>query len=323
MKKLFPISMLVIAFAVLLATIGCNNDDPTSSENTTTSAIARVYPTDGSTGMATSVKASIVFTGPVDTISIMGNFHLVGGAEMHAWRDSLEHSGGWGMMGMGQQSDMMGWIDSIHTVGNFRWNSSRDSCEFTPTAPLYSNTDYICVLNESGMRDHQGGMMGGIEHKDHGLHIFGFSTGAGSSGAPRLVSVIPSDGSTGVSLVSALTMVFDMPMDTSTVMINFHLAGGDDMRMWMDSLDHHMGMGGMGMMDMDHMMDWMDSIQHNGTFHWNGGMDTCVFVLDSTMMPNTDYMMFMNGDVHSYMGEKMNMSQLQYDGHMSQFTTGD
>jgi len=97
-------------------------------------------------------------------------------------------------------------------------------------------------------------------------------------------------------------MIFDMPMDTATVMANFHMTGGGDMNMWMDSLDHHMGMGGMGMMGMDHMMDWMDNIQHDGEFRWNNGMDTCVFVPDSTMMPNTDYMMFMNGDVHSHNG---------------------
>jgi hypothetical protein len=83
-----------------------------------------------------------------------------------------------------------------------------------------------------------------------------------------------------------------------------------------------MGMGGMGMMGMNHMMHWMDSIQHAGDFHWNSGMDTCVFAPDSSMMPNTDYMMFMYGDVHGHNGEMMNMSQFQYDGHMIHFTTG-
>jgi hypothetical protein len=50
-------------------------------------------------------------------------------------------------------------------------------------------------------------------------------------------------------------------------------------------------------------------------------MDSCVFMPDSAMMPNTDYMMFLNGDVHSQGGMMMNMSQMQYDGHMIHFTT--
>ena len=188
--------------------------------------------------------------------------------------------------------------------------------------PLDTNTEYLCVLNESGMRDHQGGMMGGMGHNDDGLHMFGVSTGTGSTAAPRLVSILPTDGTTGVALNSGIAMTFDMPMDTASVMANFHMIGGDDMHLWMDSLDHHMGSGGMGMMGMGHMMNWMDSIQHEGEFHWNDEMDSCVFIPDSSMMPNTDYMMFMNGDVHSQNGMTMNMSQMQYDGHMIHFTTG-
>ena len=164
--------------------------------------------------------------------------------------------------------------------------------------------------------------MGSMGHNDNGFHMFGFSTGTGTLGAPKLISVTPGDGSIGVSPNSPVTMVFDMSMDTSSVTTNFHMIGGNDMHMWMDSLDHHMGMGGMGMMGMNHMMDWMDSIQYNGEYHWNGGMDTCVFVPDSMMMPSTDYMMFMNGDIHAHNGEMMNMSKLQYDGHMVHFTTG-
>ncbi len=322
MNRFFHSSVAATGILVLLAAFGCSDDDSVSSAEANTSAIARVYPVDGSTGLPTSATVRVAFTGPVDTMSVMTSFHLAGGATMHEWRDSLDHSGGWGMMGMSQRSHMVDWMNSIHTAGTFHWNGSRDSCEFTPNGPLDANSNYLCLLDESGMRDHQGGMMGHMGQNDDGYHMFGFATGNGPAGAPTLVSVMPNDGSTGVAPTSSFTMAFDMSMDTTTVMANFHLSGGDAMHLWMDSLGHHMGMGGMGMMGMDHMMNWMDSIQHDGAFHWNGSMDTCVFVPDSTMMPSTDYMMFMNGDIHAHNGEMMNMSQLEYDGHMIHFTTG-
>ncbi|MDF1545858.1 MAG: Ig-like domain-containing protein [bacterium] len=293
-----------------------------STNNTTEATILSVHPVDGTSGVLTSTSVAVKFSRTMETMSVMSNFHLSGGTEMHEWRDSLAHSGGWGMMNMNQQNHMMNWMDSIHTAGVFHWNSNRDSCRFVPNTPLDSNTDYLCVLDGSGMRDHQGGMMGGMSQNDDGHHMFGFSTGNGPSGAPKLVSAIPSDGSTGVPPNSAIMFAFDMPMDTPTVMTNLHVIGGDDMHMWMDSLDHHLGMGGMGMMGMGEMMNWMDSIQYDGLFEWSGGMDTCIFTLDSTMMPNSDYMMFLYGDVHANNGEMMNMSQQQYDGHMIHFTTG-
>ncbi|MCB2229886.1 Ig-like domain-containing protein [bacterium] len=322
MRTLFQCSVALTAIAAMLITMGCSDDDSVSSENNTTASITRVFPADGAVGLSTLTTVGIVFSGPVDSMSFMDNFHLTGGSGMHEWRDSLEHSGGWGMMGMNQQMHMMDWMDSIHTMGSFQWNGSKDSCEFTPAGPLDPNSDYLCVLNETGMRDHNGEMMGGMGQNDDGLHMFGFSTGAGSPGAPRLISTYPTDGSVGVDPAASLTIVFDIPMDTISVVNNFHMIGGDDMHMWMDSLDHHMGMGGMGMMGMDHMMDWMDSIQYHWEYHWNDDMDTCLFIPDSALMPNTDYMMFLSGDVHGHNGEMMNMQQMQYDGHMVHFTTG-
>ena len=194
MNRFFRLSMAATGILVLLVAFGCSDDDPVSSAETTTSAIARVYPADGTTGLSTTASVSVAFTGPVDTMSVMSNFHLAGGATMHEWRDSLDHSGGWGTMGMNQRDHIMDWMDSIHTVGSFHWNSGRDSCEFTPSGQLQPNTSYLCALDETGMRDHRGGMMGGMGPDDDGLRMFGFSTGTGPSGAPGLVSVVPSDG---------------------------------------------------------------------------------------------------------------------------------
>lgn len=322
MDMFFKLAIAATSMMALLVVFGCSDDDRISSPEPTSSAITRVYPADGTAGLSMTTSVSVAFTGPVDTLFVMGNFHLAGGTPMHEWLDSLEHSGGWGMMGMHQQGNMMTWMDSIQIMGAFNWNGNRDSCEFIPDGPFDPNTEYYCLLDEAGMRDHQGGMMGGTGHNDGGYHMFGFTTGSDPSGAPSIVSVTPNDGSIGVAPTSSFTIAFDRPMDTNSVMINFHLSGGDAMNLWMDSIGHHMGMGGMGMMSMDHMMAWMDSIQHEGTFHWNSGLDTCIFEPDATMMSGTDYMMFMNGDIHARNGEMMNLSHLPYDGHMIHFVTG-
>jgi len=136
---------------------------------------------------------------------------------------------------------------------------------------------------------------------------------------PQIVSVYPPDGATGVATTTEVSIAFDTPMDTMSVMASFHLVGGDDMHEWMDSLEHH---NHMSMMDMDDMMDWMDSIEYHGRFHWNENMDSCRFVPDSSLMPNTDYMLFLYGDLHSHDGMMMDRHHLDYDGFMYHFQTG-
>lgn len=143
-----------------------------------------------------------------------------------------------------------------------------------------------------------------------------------SSSTPHLLAVYPGDSATGVSTAASFSLKFDSHMDTTSVMANFHLAGSSPMHDWMDTLDHYYGVGGMGMMDMDHMMDWMDSIQYPGHFQWNGAMDSCQFIMDSPLMPNTDHMMFMYGDVKGHNGMMMDMHHLDYDGYMYHFRTG-
>ena len=67
------------------------------------------------------------------------------------------------------------------------------------------------------------------------------------------------------------------------------------MALWMDSLSHHMGMGGMGMMNMDQMMQWMDSIEFSGQWRRNASKDSCWFVADSMLLPDADHMVYMYG----------------------------
>ena len=148
------------------------------------------------------------------------------------------------------------------------------------------------------------------------------TTGPDSGAAPRIVTTYPADGATNVSRSTAVSLTFNTPMDTSSVRLGFHLAGGNQMHLWLDSLDHHYGMGGMGMMNMDHMMDWMDSIEYGGQFHWNAAFDSCQFIPDSTFMPDTDYLMFMYGNVQGRNGMMMDMDQAFADSLMFHFHTG-
>jgi len=146
-------------------------------------------------------------------------------------------------------------------------------------------------------------------------------TTATQNEAPKIVSVYPADGAADVYTASAISMKFSQPMDTSSVRIGFHMAGGDVMNQWMDSLNNYMGMGHMGMNNMDHMMDWMNNSEYGGHFEWNHELDSCRFIPDSIMAPNTNYMIYMRGDIKSRGGMMMNMSGTDYDGYMYHFHT--
>ena len=149
------------------------------------------------------------------------------------------------------------------------------------------------------------------------------STGSNLSTTPQIASVAPADGASGIPVTTSLSIKFDRPMDTLSVMEHVHLSGGAAMHEWMDSLMHTGGMmgGGMGM-HRGHMMNWMDTIQVHGEFHWNAEMDSCEFVPDSALMSSTEYMMALCDSLMSHDGMFMDMSHLPYETFMSHFTCG-
>lgn len=138
---------------------------------------------------------------------------------------------------------------------------------------------------------------------------------------PTLSVVSPADGATNVARTATISMRFSTPMDTNSVMGAFHLSGGPEMALWMDSVGHHQGMGGMGMMNMDHMMQWMDSVEYSGQWHWNTAKDSCWFVSDSMLFPDADHMIYMYGTVRSHDGIMMDMDTMQFGGPMYHFRT--
>lgn len=138
-------------------------------------------------------------------------------------------------------------------------------------------------------------------------------------GSPVLLAVTPPSGATNVPPTDSITMKFNMPMDTTSVRMAFHLAGGPEMLVWMDSLAGHMG--GMGhMMNMGTMMQWMDTIQYGGSFHWNNRRDSVTFVPDS-MHANSQQLMYLYGNVRGSNGQLMVMDTFTYGGYMQQFKT--
>lgn len=119
------------------------------------------------------------------------------------------------------------------------------------------------------------GTIGCDDHKHHDSANMMYSEGSpyyAPVQIPEIIYMSPSDGTMNHNISTQIIMAFNMPMDTMSVMHNFHMAGGDDMHLFMDSLEHcssdsgMMGGGMGGMMGMEHMMDWMDSIQCPGHF---------------------------------------------------------
>ncbi len=152
-----------------------------------------------------------------------------------------------------------------------------------------------------------------------------------SSQSPRLISVFPNDGASGVHPGTDMHLTFNTPMDTASVHSAFHFTGGEIMHEWLDSLEHHIDSGGMmgdghmdghHLMNMEHMMNWMDSVEIPGHFMWNDSLDSCTISPDSSLMPGTDYMMFFYGEMHDHTGRHhLNIGDLPPDSIMFRFRT--
>ncbi len=142
------------------------------------------------------------------------------------------------------------------------------------------------------------------------------------SEAPLVTAIQPLDGSVDVPTTAWVGIRFDRPMDTASVEACFYLSGGESMHAWMDSIDHHRGgMMGRHMVDMKHMMAWMDTLCLQGEMHWNEVMDSCYFDPHGGLLPATDYMLYLYGEVRSRHGVAMDASEFEYGGPMYHFRT--
>lgn len=94
---------------------------------------------------------------------------------MHMWVDSLDHYGGMGRMNMAMRQHMTEWMDSIEWRGQWHWNGTQDSCEFTPDSSLMPGAEYMIMINEDGVIGHNGHQMH-VGHMDQDFHYYYFKT---------------------------------------------------------------------------------------------------------------------------------------------------
>ncbi len=177
MRSVSSIILIIVAGILIIAMVGCSNDDDNNiaGNNTSQGAILRVYPADGSVDVTPSTSIAVRFTEPMDTLSVMNNFYLSYGDEMHTWMDTAAHHGGMGNMSMNDMERMMDMMDSINVGGTSQWNDTRDSCEFSPAGGFMPNEEYMIMMYEGGMKRHNGSMM--MEHGDNEYHQYHFMTG--------------------------------------------------------------------------------------------------------------------------------------------------
>ena len=115
--------------------------------------------------------------------------------------------------------------------------------------------------------------------------------------------VSPPDGAENVDISSQLIIEFSKPVDPSIVERSFHLISERDMA---DSLcpvskDMHHSVMSQAMMNQNTMEHLIDRHQSHGTFSWNDSKTNCVFKIDSTLAPDTRYMMDMGKEMMQMM----------------------
>ncbi len=136
-----------------------------------------------------------------------------------------------------------------------------------------------------------------------------------SSANSFVLSVQPPDQAAGVVVSTSIQVVFASPMDTSSVTANFCLVGGETMYEVMDSLNH-------SMMDYQDMMAWMRSESFPGHFQWNSKSDSGLFLPDSSLMHQTQYMIYMGREMESmHKDGMMDHGEMMGKDFISHFST--
>lgn len=135
---------------------GCG-DDSTNNSNDSFAAMQTV-PTDDATGYDPASPVFMMFNDHMDTVGFHNMVYCIDSAAHRGLQDSLMgHM--FGMMNPGQDSMM--YYERMHerrVMGQFHWNSDRDSCAFVPNSALMNNTRYYMHFRET-LRNHDGRRM--------------------------------------------------------------------------------------------------------------------------------------------------------------------
>lgn len=191
--RVFTSLMLVVAGTTALILAGCGDDNGMTSRES--ALVARTVPSAGETAYDPAAPIHIKFSTAMDTSRFHERFFFLDASMHDGTHDSLGQgtmsdstmaicdSMARGMMG-GGMDQMMGMMDGmmgsmmdgmmgggLHRGdtaalyrgmheraqgGQFQWNAMRDSCVFTPDAPMMSDRDYVIMMRSMAQSMHNG-----------------------------------------------------------------------------------------------------------------------------------------------------------------------
>jgi hypothetical protein len=155
------------------------------------SAVVRVVPEDGATGVALDSPVTVRFGVSVDRAVTERGLHLISGYDMAhpTCPDSLWHYHGSMMTVMGDSSGMRH-MDEYHSAhGQFGWNPDGTQCLFRPDSLLRPGTQYMIHMDRDMVRmmdsrmGGMGGMMGNGSGTMSGDMMYHFTTTGAATGA--------------------------------------------------------------------------------------------------------------------------------------------
>ncbi|MDP2886401.1 MAG: hypothetical protein Q8P51_15410 [Ignavibacteria bacterium] len=158
------------------------------------------------------------------------------------------------------------------------------------------------------------------------LVLTGCSKESASPSAPSFdlaqFELSPNDGATAVRLDAAIVLWFAKPVDRGLVERGFHLISEKAMADSLCPVSRTMNHGSMSgsMPDTSKMRHLEQFHATRGRFSWNSDSTLCTFKPDSMMVPKTQYMMHLDGDVMHMMQSRlgsMNMTPGHGAGSMS------
>lgn len=148
MKKAVIFAYCGLALIALIVAFGCADspESTISGGDNFRPVLLRVYPADGTVGVATTNTVGLKFNTSMDTLSVMAGFHFSGGSNMQLWMDSVDNQGGMGHMTQVDMNRMMQLMDSIEIRGTFQWNQNLDSCQFIPDSAMMGDTEHMIFI---------------------------------------------------------------------------------------------------------------------------------------------------------------------------------
>jgi len=134
----------------------------------------------------------------------------------------------------------------------------------------------------------------------------------------NFLSISPTNNSQNFGINDAVTLQFAAPVDTKTIESNFVLISQKDIADSTCPISKNMGHSDINkdMMDTT-MMNHLKITHHTGgNFKWNSDRTKCEFKSDSSLKPDTDYIMYMGTEMMDHMKFIMSKNRMMNGGGM-------